>query len=157
MRRALRRPISPRCSPRVADLYEPLAEERGQRLTLANRQTAVVDADGELLFEAVGNLVDNAIKFTRRAARSLSSSTAPAPLVRRRSATTVPGSQRATGRGAAALLPRAQPGACPASGLGLSIVAAIAHLHRAELSSTMPAPGSSSTAVRRARAEVKLI
>ncbi|MGN8000069.1 ATP-binding protein [Sphingomonas sp. 22176] len=49
----------------LAELYDPLAEERGVVLTTELEARPHVTADPELLFEAVGNVLDNAIKFTR--------------------------------------------------------------------------------------------
>jgi len=49
---------------KIVGLYEPLAAQGGIRLTLTAQQVSAVNCDGELLFEAIGNLVDNAIKFT---------------------------------------------------------------------------------------------
>lgn len=49
----------------VADLYQPLAEENGIALSLSLDARSVIEADRELLFEAIGNLVDNAVKFAR--------------------------------------------------------------------------------------------
>ena len=49
---------------KIADLYEPLANLSGIRLVLALNGSAPIACDGELMFEAIGNLVDNAIKFT---------------------------------------------------------------------------------------------
>ena len=37
----------------------------------------VIEADGELLFEALSNLIDNALKFTPAAARCASPSPSP--------------------------------------------------------------------------------
>ncbi|QBB71428.1 HAMP domain-containing histidine kinase [Pseudolysobacter antarcticus] len=48
----------------IRDLYEPLAEEKNIALTLACEAVANVLGDAELLFEALSNLIDNAIKFT---------------------------------------------------------------------------------------------
>lgn len=126
----------------IADLYSPLAEERGQQLTIANRQTAVVAADGELLFEAVGNLVDNAIKFTPAggviALELVSADDRWCVVVRDNGPGVAPGDR-------AAVLRRfyrgQQTGGVPGSGLGLSIVAAIVHLHRAELTLDDARPG----------------
>jgi len=47
----------------VAELYEPLAEERGIALTCAAPPGLPILGDDRLLFEALGNLVENAIKF----------------------------------------------------------------------------------------------
>jgi signal transduction histidine kinase len=47
----------------LAELYEPLATEKGQRLTVQVREGLTVNGDRDLLFQAVANLVDNAIKY----------------------------------------------------------------------------------------------
>jgi signal transduction histidine kinase len=48
----------------LAELYEPLAAEKGQALTLRCDGPALVTGDRDLLFQALANLVDNAIKYT---------------------------------------------------------------------------------------------
>jgi signal transduction histidine kinase len=48
----------------VYDLYEPIAENKNIDLQVEVRQRSDVRGDRDLLFEAVANLVDNAIKFT---------------------------------------------------------------------------------------------
>lgn len=48
----------------VGDLYEPIAEEKQLTLTVRADADIVVHGDRDLIFEAVANLVDNAIKFT---------------------------------------------------------------------------------------------
>jgi len=49
---------------RVHELYAPLAEEKGVALDVSADSLPLVSADAPLLFEALSNLVDNAIKFT---------------------------------------------------------------------------------------------
>jgi signal transduction histidine kinase len=48
----------------IYDLYEPIAENKNIDLQVEVGQRADVRGDRDLLFEAVANLVDNAIKFT---------------------------------------------------------------------------------------------
>jgi PAS domain S-box-containing protein len=48
----------------VGDLYEPIAEDKGVVLRVEFAAEATVHGDRDLLFEAVTNLVDNAVKFT---------------------------------------------------------------------------------------------
>jgi signal transduction histidine kinase len=47
----------------VIELYEPLAGEKSLQLT-QTLQSVTVTADKDLLFQAIANLVDNAIKYT---------------------------------------------------------------------------------------------
>ncbi len=49
---------------RVHELYAPLAEEKHITFMLDAKALPTVQADAALLFEAIGNLVDNAIKFS---------------------------------------------------------------------------------------------
>jgi signal transduction histidine kinase len=53
----------------VYDLYEPIAENKNVVLQVQVRQRSDVRGDRDLLFEAVANLVDNAIKFTPEGGR----------------------------------------------------------------------------------------
>ena len=48
----------------VGDLYEPIAEDKHVTLQVEAADEATVHGDRDLLFEAVANLVDNAVKFT---------------------------------------------------------------------------------------------
>jgi signal transduction histidine kinase len=48
----------------VYDIYEPIAENKNIDLRVDVRHRLNVRADRDLLFEAVANLVDNAVKFT---------------------------------------------------------------------------------------------
>jgi signal transduction histidine kinase len=53
----------------VYDLYEPIAENKNIDLRVEVKQRSDVRGDRDLLFEAVANLVDNAIKFTPEGGR----------------------------------------------------------------------------------------
>ncbi len=48
----------------VVELYEPLAEEKGIILDAVLPENLTYHGDSDLLFQAVANLLDNAIKFT---------------------------------------------------------------------------------------------
>jgi signal transduction histidine kinase len=48
----------------VRELYEPIAEDRRLTLRVEAADEATVHGDRDLLFEAIANLVDNALKFT---------------------------------------------------------------------------------------------
>jgi signal transduction histidine kinase len=114
----------------VAELYEPLAEERGVALVAATGAPVMVEGDEQLLFEAVSNLADNAVKFTPPGGRIMIAVRADgaAPILEVRD--DGPGIAAAE---RAAVLRRFHRGAgaetVPGSGLGLSVVAAIIHLH----------------------------
>jgi signal transduction histidine kinase len=49
----------------ICELYEPLAETRSIALTVQTGPVKRIHGDRALLFEALSNLVDNAVKFTR--------------------------------------------------------------------------------------------
>jgi signal transduction histidine kinase len=127
---------------RVCELYEPLAEERAIALGVTGGATAIVEGDGQLLFEAISNLLDNAIKFTP---------VGGAVTVRVQhvgSVCTI--AVEDNGPGIApdqrqAVLRRFHRGvdaaAIPGSGLGLSVIAAIVHLHHFELELSDASPG----------------
>lgn len=48
----------------AVNFIEPVAEDKAIRLSLDAQPVAAIHGDGELLFEAIVNLLDNAIKFT---------------------------------------------------------------------------------------------
>jgi signal transduction histidine kinase len=53
----------------VGDLYDPIVEDKGVILRVEATDEATVHGDRDLLFEAVVNLVDNAVKFTPEGGR----------------------------------------------------------------------------------------
>jgi signal transduction histidine kinase len=114
----------------VCELFEPLAEERGINLALSGSYGAVINGDEKLLFEALSNLVDNALKFIpvgATIALAVSGDTGSVRIEVRDNGPGIPPDERDIvlrrfHRGSAA---RSTPG----SGLGLNLVAAILHLH----------------------------
>src|SRR6202051_2159604 len=53
----------------AGDLYDPIAENKGVTLRVEAPDGTTVHGDRDLLFEAVANLVDNAVKFTPEGGR----------------------------------------------------------------------------------------
>ena len=53
----------------VGELYDPIAEDKGVVLRVEVAGEVAVNGDRDLLFEAVTNLVDNAVKFTPKGGR----------------------------------------------------------------------------------------
>ena len=47
----------------VAELYEPVAEEKNLSFSLRCDETTSIEGDRDLLFQAIGNLADNAVKY----------------------------------------------------------------------------------------------
>ena len=48
----------------VSDLYEPVAEQKGQKIMINGHSSVFVKGDRDLLFQALANLFDNAIKYS---------------------------------------------------------------------------------------------
>lgn len=53
----------------IGDLYEPIAEDKCIAFTVGVTEEVTVHGDRDLMFEAIVNLVDNAIKFTPEGGR----------------------------------------------------------------------------------------
>lgn len=125
----------------VGELYEPLAEEKGLALEVEAAEPAPVRGNRELVSQALANLVDNAIKY---AAPAVTADGASRQII-----------VKAEGEGDRVLLTVSDHGpgipesmrtrvierfvrleqsrSVPGSGLGLSLVSAVAHLHGGEL------------------------
>lgn len=112
------------------DLYGPLAEDRGIRWTVNVLPTDTVHGDRALLFEAFGNLLDNAIKFTPQGGQvhiALSQASQGPKLV---ISDTGPGIPEWEREAVLTRFYRADKSRhIPGSGLGLSIVTAVMHIH----------------------------
>ncbi len=126
----------------VVELYQPLAEAENVALTSTIAVAATVEADPKLLFEAISNLVDNAIKFTGQGGVvqvRLEGLADHPQLVVQDNGPGVAESERAL------VLQRfyrsEHDRLTPGSGLGLSIVQAIIRLHRFRLSLLDAGPG----------------
>lgn len=133
----------------VSELYEPLADEQGLDLTVS-AVPATVHGVKELLAQALSNLIDNAIKYGRpvdggrgRITVTLTREGTEAVLA---VADTGPGipvadRERVVERFVRLEASRTRPG----SGLGLSLVGAIARLHGGSLAFSDNGPGLKAT------------
>jgi len=118
----------------VVGFYAPLAEERQQDLTLTVNAVAAVRGDRDLLFQAIANLLDNAIKYTPARCRievELSEQAGHARVNVTDVGPGIPEQERdkVFQRFYRLEQSRGQPG----NGLGLSLVAAVATLHEITL------------------------
>ncbi|MFV2093043.1 MAG: ATP-binding protein, partial [Hyphomicrobiales bacterium] len=124
----------------AVELYQPLAEEEGFEVRIDVADGLEARADRQLIGQAVANLVDNAMKYGRAEdgpSRITISAAKIGEEIRISVADTGPGvspadQERVLGRMVRLEASRSAPG----SGLGLSLVAAIAHHHGARLDLT---------------------
>jgi signal transduction histidine kinase len=119
----------------VNELYEPAAEDKGITLSVDFADPRRVEGDRDLLFEAITNIVDNAVKFTPGGGSIAISvrSGALGPILRiDDTGPGIPSGERKNVLRRFYRLDRSrhQTG----TGLGLSLVAAIARLHGFRLS-----------------------
>jgi signal transduction histidine kinase len=134
----------------VGELYEPLAEDKGLTLQIETNEHATVKGNRELVSQALANLVDNAIKYAAPAAKQANGERAG--IVVETSADKdhimlsvsdhgpgipVGDRSRVVERFVRLEQSRTEPG----SGLGLSLVSAVARLHGGELKLEDNAPG----------------
>lgn len=129
----------------IVELYEPLAEDAGARLAVEGGDTAPMTGNRELISQAVGNLIDNAIKYAgageetpqidvaiRRAGGNIVMTVRDNGL-----GISAADRERATERFVRLEESRTQPG----SGLGLALVKAVMKLHRGRLELHDAEPG----------------
>jgi len=123
----------------AAELFEPLATERGLSFTSAIEAAPAVRGDPDLLFEAVANLLDNAVKFTPAGGRVALSLSADGEIAVADSGPGLPFDLKD------ALFQRFTRGDkarhLPGNGLGLSLVAAVTRLHGFSLAMENTEPG----------------
>ncbi|SFS19211.1 Signal transduction histidine kinase [Dyella sp. OK004] len=127
----------------VVEFYQPLAEEKQLSLELVGGATpteATLPGDPSLLFDAIGNLVDNAIKFTPPGGKVVVRLDGQHHLL---SVTdNGPGILPSERKAVLNRFHRSEPSrSTPGNGLGLSLVAVIAHLHDMKVDITDAAPG----------------
>jgi signal transduction histidine kinase len=124
------------------DLYEASAEDAGIQLRQRCAPDAIVIGDRDLLFQALGNLLDNALKFTPRGGEVLIEVASRDDALELSIVDGGPGipaelHDKVFGRFFRADSSRTMPG----HGLGLSLVAAVASHHGAGVSLYDNAPG----------------
>lgn len=126
----------------VVELYDAAAEQDGTRLTIVGDPEVLVTGDRDLIFDAIANLVDNAIKHGRAGGR------------------VVVANQTIDGRPVVSIADDGpgipvdqhehvfrrfyrleQSRYTPGNGLGLSLVAAVARLHGARIEMLENSPG----------------
>ncbi len=135
----------------VAELYEPVAEEAGFSLVTEIDETVPINGNRELVGQAIANLLDNGLKYGKSPGGST-----PSELV-----LTLTRADRHEGGGALLSVADHGPGipedarehvaerfvrleqsrTMPGSGLGLSLVKAVAHMHGAALDFMDNTPG----------------
>jgi signal transduction histidine kinase len=125
----------------VADLFDAAAEERGIHVRCSAAATPPVLGDRDLLFEALSNLIDNALKHGQSDVE-VSVAAAGAEGVRLRvrdHGHGIPSVERKHVLQRFYRLERSRT--TPGNGLGLSLVDAVAQLHGADLALVDAAPG----------------
>lgn len=126
----------------LAELYEPVAAERGQRLNLSTAEAAWVIGDRDLLFQALGNLVDNAVKYTPKGGQVDLSLRVTDKAVTIEVADNGPGiSPELHGEVFRRFFRADSSRSTPGSGLGLSLVQAVIQLHGATIELLDNCPG----------------
>lgn len=118
----------------AAELYEALAQEMHITLTTKADTSVFMDGDRDLLFQAVTNLLDNAVKYSAQGGHIdlvVQQVDGVAELVVADTGPGIPAGEhdRVTQRFYRMEKSRSKPG----NGLGLSLVQAVAKLHHAEL------------------------
>ncbi|MGC9954166.1 MAG: HAMP domain-containing sensor histidine kinase [Rhizomicrobium sp.] len=130
----------------VAELYAPLAEEKNIALTVMPAGVLTIEGNRSLISQALANLIDNAIKYTPAEGRvTISADETPSgvDLAVADSGPGIPAADRAhvVERFVRLEASRNSPG----TGLGLSLVAAVARLHQARLTLDDNNPGLKAT------------
>jgi signal transduction histidine kinase len=126
----------------VVELYDAAAEQDGTRLTMVGDGEVLVTGDRDLIFDAIANLVDNAIKHGRKGGQVVvaSENVDGSPVISiSDDGPGIPADQR--DQVFKRFYRLEQSRYTPGNGLGLSLVAAVAHLHGARIEMLDRAPG----------------
>jgi len=126
----------------VVELYEPLAEEKKQSLNLQLKNKLRIQGDRDLLFQAMANLLDNAIKYTPVHGEIKIRLDKLADTGRVTIADNGPGIPEAERQQVFQRFYRLEKSrTTPGSGLGLSLVGAVARIHDMNLTLEDNHPG----------------
>jgi signal transduction histidine kinase len=118
----------------VTELYEPLAEHKNQKLHISVSENVQVRGDRDLLFQALANLLDNAIKYTPRGGEIHVSLEDNPSGPRIRITDSGPGIPEKSREQVFKRFFRLEESRnTPGNGLGLSLVEAVARLHKADI------------------------
>jgi signal transduction histidine kinase len=132
----------------AVDFYQPVAELKGIRLSCTCESEIMIAGDSLLLSQAIGNLIDNAVKYAHQNGSINVEAVSRGETVHVTVADNGPGiapeeRPKVTERFYRSDASRGTPGV----GLGLSLVAAVAALHRGRLELTDNHPGLRATLV----------
>jgi signal transduction histidine kinase len=126
----------------VVELFDAAAEDKGGHLKIAGDRSVLATGDRDLLFDAVANLVDNAIKHGRDAGRvtvEVKESEGGAVISVADDGPGIPADECQHVFKRFYRLERSRR--TPGNGLGLSLVAAVARLHGARIEMADSCPG----------------
>lgn len=126
----------------ASELYEALAEEKNQSLSLHLETGLEINGDRDLLFQALANLLDNAVKYTPSGGKiniTLQQKQGFVEIIVADNGSGIPVAAREKVLQRFYRLEAARNS--PGNGLGLSLVAAVASLHHGQLRLEDNAPG----------------
>ena len=127
---------------KVVELYDAAAEQDGTRLTVAGDRAVFATGDPDLIFDAIANLVDNAIKHGRAGGDVVVTSEIvdATPVISiADDGPGIPADER--GQVFKRFYRLEHSRYAPGNGLGLSLVAAVARLHGARIEMLDNSPG----------------
>jgi len=126
----------------LMELYKPLAESKGQTLEVINGDDSYIKGSRDLLAQSFGNLLENALKYTPVGGRiqfNIISSEGKVEVIVSDTGPGIPDNEKIHVLEKFVRLESARH--TSGNGLGLSLVAAVADFHKAELELRDANPG----------------
>lgn len=126
----------------LMELYRPLAENKNQTLEVINGDDAYINGSRDLLAQSFGNLLENALKYTPKGGHiklHIRTSDPQVEVIVSDTGPGIPDQEKAHVLDKFVRLDNARQSS--GNGLGLSLVAAVASLHKAELELRDANPG----------------